>query len=267
MKPCSSASGTASLTVLPTMSRASNQVLIVRVGELEDVAGAVEDGEEGRSLIEQIGEPLCLLLEELSGHDGFGGFGADDKDSADVATAADRTVAVGPVDVFEFAVAIDGDELVFVPAGLTAGHDRFDLRADDGPNLGPALFSTLAESAGVLVLADAGTVSIVIKLDVLFAPPEEHGMAGAEDGVDGGDEGLRPLLDGTDRGHAPVVGAGEVRHLACADRFGVVRINCCLRKRFLLPGLMDRHEIPWIEVQVRGNLMRVQQHVLKVFND
>ena len=217
----------------------------MRVGELEDVAGAVEDGEERRSLIEQIGEPLCLLLEELPGPDGFGGFGADDKDAADVGTAADRTVAVGPVDVLEFAVAIDGDELVLVPAGFAAGEDRFDLGADNGPNLGPALFSALAESAGVLVLSDAGTVSIVIKLDVLFAPPEEHGMAGTEDGVDGGDEGLRPLLDGTDRGNAPVVGAGEVRHLTCAIDLVWLAISCCLRKRFLLPGLMDRHEIPW----------------------
>ncbi len=211
----------------------------MRVCEFEDVAGTVEDSEEGRSLIEQIGEPLCLLLEELAGHDSFCGFSADDEDSADVLTAADRTVAVGPVDVLEFAVAIDGDELVLVPAGFAAGEDRFDLGADDRPDLGPALFSALAKGTRVLVLADAGTVSIVIKLDVLFTPPEEHGMAGSEDGVDGGDEGLRPLLDGTDRSHAPVVGTREVRHLTCAKDLVWFRINGCPRKRFFLPGLLD----------------------------
>ena len=106
-----------------------------------------------------------------------------------------------------------------MPTGLASRQDGFDLRPDDGPYLGPALFSALAEGVGMLVFADAGAVGVVIELDVLFTPPEEHGVARAEHGVDGGEEGFGPLSNGADRGRAPVVGAGKVRHLAGAEDF------------------------------------------------
>lgn len=50
---------------------------------------------------------------------------------------ADGTVTIGPVNFFQFSVAVDGDELIEIPGGFAAGHYRFDLRADDGP-LSPA---------------------------------------------------------------------------------------------------------------------------------
>src|SRR6202011_2761908 len=120
---------------------------------------------------------------------------------------ADWTVAIGPIDIFELSVADDGDELILVPGCLTFGHDGCDLGSDDGPNLWPAVAAILSEGCGMLVAPEAGAIGVVIELDEFFAPPEKHWMAGGEHGVDGNEQCLRPVLDGADRGLAPVEGA------------------------------------------------------------
>ena len=123
----------------------ADELQIERIAHFEDVVGAAEDGEEGWSLLKEIGEPLLAGAEVLFGEEAAGGVGADDEDAADDSGGvADGAVAVGPVDVFEFAVAEDRDELVFVPGGDAGGHDGIDLRADDGPDLGPAVGTALA---------------------------------------------------------------------------------------------------------------------------
>jgi hypothetical protein len=40
----------------------AHELLIEGVDHLEDVVGTAEDGEEGRGLLEEVGEPFALLL-------------------------------------------------------------------------------------------------------------------------------------------------------------------------------------------------------------
>jgi hypothetical protein len=82
----------------------------------------------------------------------------------------DRTVAVGPIDVFQPAISIDGHELILMPACLAPRHHRFDLRVDDRPDFRPAILTLLPQGRRMLALAEAGPVSVVIKLDKVFAP-------------------------------------------------------------------------------------------------
>jgi hypothetical protein len=60
--------------------------------------------------------------------------------------------------------------------------------ADDGPYLRPTFGAALAESAGVFVGANAGAITVVVKLNEIGPPPQEHGMLGAQHHVDGGDQ-------------------------------------------------------------------------------
>ena len=68
----------------------------------------------------------------------------------------------------------------------------------------------------MLVGPDAGAVGVVVELDEVVSPPEEHGMAGGEEGVDGDEQDVRPLFDGADGSLAPIKGASAVGHLAGA---------------------------------------------------
>src|SRR6185312_7038019 len=155
-----------------------DEVLVGRVGHFADVLGPAEHGEKSGRLLEEIGEPFPLSVQLLTGGDAVGGFGAHDQSAADrTAGVADGAVAVGPVDVFELAVAEDGDELVLMPTGLAMGHNGFDLRPDDGPDFTPAVCSTLAQGAGVFVFTDAGSIAVVVELDEVFTPPQKHGVA------------------------------------------------------------------------------------------
>src|ERR1700761_6791572 len=142
---------------------------------------------------------------------------ADDERAADVSfRIPDRTVAEGPVDIDQLSVTIDRNQLIFVPAGLTAFHDVVDQRTDDGPDLGPALLSTLAQGRRMLIGTDAWTIRIVIELDQVFPPPEEHGLPGTEKRIHGRKQKLRPPLHWANRSCAPVEGADPIRHLARA---------------------------------------------------
>ncbi len=154
----------------------------------------------------------------MFGEEPAGGFGADDESAADGSGGvAHGAVAVGPIDVFQLSVADDGDELILVPACLTAGHDGFDLGSDDWPYLGPALDAILSQRARMFVGPEAGAIGVVIELDEVFAPPEKHWVPGGEHGVDGDEQRFGPLLDWADRGLAPIERASEIGHLAGAE--------------------------------------------------
>jgi hypothetical protein len=64
----------------------------------------------------------------------------------------------------------------------------------------------------MFVFANAGPVRVVVELDEVVAPPEEHGMAGRKHGVDDDQQGAGPLADGADRGVTPVEGACQAGH-------------------------------------------------------
>jgi hypothetical protein len=135
-------------------------------------------------------------------------------------------VAVGPIDFFQFSVAVDGDELIEIPGGFAAGHNRFDLRADDGPDFQPTLGAVLAKSARMFVRANAGTITVVVELNKARTSPQEHGMPGGQHHVDGCDQNVWPAVDGAERSGTPRKLPSEPGHFAVADnsmKWGSVR--------------------------------------------
>ena len=101
--------------------------------------------------------------------------GADDERAANAARLVEhRRISVGPVALFDPPVAKDRDERVLVPARFRASHDIVDLRPDDGPDLPPAVGAPLAHRRRVFAVSEAGKVRVVVELDEIRAPPEEH---------------------------------------------------------------------------------------------
>src|SRR5271168_1988762 len=78
---------------------------------------------------------------------------------------ANRTVAIRPIDLFQFSIAVYRNQLVEIPGGTAFVHHRFDLWPNDGPNLRPALHTALADGGGMFVGANTWTIAVVVKLD------------------------------------------------------------------------------------------------------
>ncbi|EDP65742.1 hypothetical protein BAL199_02919 [alpha proteobacterium BAL199] len=106
----------------------------------------------------------------------------------------DRAVAVGPPDVLTPAMAGDRNKLVLVPSRPLAGHDEFDLRADNVPDFLPTLPPALAEGTGVAFRTHRLAVGVVVELDEFRTPENEHRMPGVQDQPDGCAKALRPGL-------------------------------------------------------------------------
>ena len=222
----------------------ADKILIRGIDHLENVVRAPQQSEEGGGLLEEVGEAFALLLQLRFGNDRACSFRADDKRAADMAgSIADGAVAVSPVDVFEPAIAIDGNKVVFVPGGLAAGHDGVDLGANDGPYFRPAIATALAQRPRMFVLADARAVGVVIELDQILAPPEKHGMARGEQGIDRDEQRFGPLLDGTDRSARPVEGAGAIGHLAAAANWTASCERWQGSQGFHFPKRTDAHKL------------------------
>jgi hypothetical protein len=131
----------------------------------------------------------------------------------------DRTVAVSPIDVLQPAVSNDGHKLILMPACLAPRHDRFDLREDDRPDFRPAIFALLPQGPRMLALTEARPVSVVIKLDKVFAPPQEHRVARVQQGIYSVQQYLRPSINRAYRGLAPIERTGQIGHLADPEKF------------------------------------------------
>ena len=113
-------------------------------------------------------------------------------------------VAVGPVHVLDRAVAKDRNERVLVPAGPAAPHHVVDLGADDRPDLRPALATGLAHRGRMLADAEARHVGVVVDLDQVRSPPQEHRVTGAQH------HRHRRLQRSRPAGHRPQGGSGPV---------------------------------------------------------
>jgi hypothetical protein len=124
---------------------------------------------------------------------------ANHENAADAVCFIDRAVAVGPVDLFEPAVTRDRDQLILMPGGAAAAHHLFDLGTDDGPDFGPAFAPMLAECAGMPLRTHGLTVGVVVKLNQLRPPPDEHRVVGVEQNANRGSQALRPGIRRTDR--------------------------------------------------------------------
>src|SRR5258707_630537 len=175
----------------------------------------LEQGEECGRLLQDVKEPCPFRKHCPFGEHPSGCRRADHESAANLSFHIPYgAVAKGPINIDQVAVAVDGNELIFAPAGLSALHYVLDQRTDDGPYLGPAFRAGLAQGGRMLVRADAWPVGIVIELDQIFTPPQEHGLARAEQRIYRGKKQLRPVPDIADGSLAPVEGANPIRHLA-----------------------------------------------------
>ena len=146
---------------------------------------------------------------------------ADDENASNPAgrvLIVDRAEAVGPPHILAFAMPGHRHELVFMPGRAFSPHDGFDLGLDDVPDFLPAFFSSLAERARVALRAHCLAIGVVVKLDEVRSPPDEHGMLGGEKNADRGAEALRPAARGAKRTGAPVKGAHQRAHFPSAAK-------------------------------------------------
>jgi hypothetical protein len=141
---------------------------------------------------------------------------ADHEHAADAVVFVDRTVTVGPVDLLQPAVTRHRNQLVLMPGGAAAAHDLFDLRADDGPDFRPARAAGLAERARMTLRPHGLAIGIVIELDELRAPPDEHRVVGVEQDAHRGAQALRPSRGLAQRGCRPVICPRQRAHLPAA---------------------------------------------------
>jgi hypothetical protein len=116
------------------------------------------------------------------------------------------------------AISIDRHELILMPGCLAPCHDRFDLREDNRPDFRPAILTLLPQGHRMLSHTEAGPVSVVIKLDKIFAPPKEHRVARVQQGIYSVQQYLRPSINWAYRGLAPIERAGQLGHLADPEK-------------------------------------------------
>ena len=121
------------------------------------------------------------------------------------------------------AVAVDLQEDVLHPRRRAAVEGRVDERADDVPDLRPALRGRLPHRPRVLGAEDRPR-GVVVDLDVVRPPPEEELEAVDQEHPHHGAEGERPGRDGADRRRRPVDGAHQRAHLAAARQTVLVLV-------------------------------------------
>ena len=105
----------------------------------------------------------------------------------------------------------------------TCGHSR----AKAIKKLGPAFLSPLAERARVAFRTHRLAIGVVIKLDEVRSPPDEHGMLGRQKNAECGAEALQPAARGAERAGAPVIDAHQGAHFAPA---AVKKVPPCDRR-------------------------------------
>ena len=167
------------------------------------------------------GEPKPLLTgaQCVGCFAAFGDVGANDQHSADATGLrfiVDRRVAVGPPDVLALAVARDRHQRLVVPCRAFAGHHEVDLRADDVPDFRPAFTAALPKRARMPLRSHRLAVSVIVKLDEVRSPPDEHGMPGGEQQSHAGAQALRPGVGRAEWRRRPVMSAHEGAHFAAA---------------------------------------------------
>src|ERR1041385_2094753 len=146
----------------------------------------------------------------------LGDVAAYDQHAADAVILVDRAVAIGPPDLLEPAMPRHRHELLLMPGGTPAAHDLLDLRTDDRPDFGPAVAAALAERARMPLRAHGLAIGVVIELDQLRTPPDEHRVVGIEQDANGGPKALRPAVRRPDRSGRPVERARQLTHFPAA---------------------------------------------------
>jgi hypothetical protein len=155
--------------------------------------------------------PQCDRSQMVLGH-----VAANHEHAADAVVFVDRTVAVGPVNLLQPAVTRHRNELVLVPRRAAAAHHLLDLGADNVPDFRPALPSPLTERAWMALGSHGLTIGVVIELNELLAPPDEHRVVGIEQDAHRRPQALWPALGLPQWACRPVIGPHQRAHLPAA---------------------------------------------------
>ncbi len=162
------------------------------------------------------GRQLAQQGELALADDAHGVVGVGAEDPADAAlVVGHRAVGEGVVGLLGVAVALHDEEEGLVVGALVALHGGGGAGADGVPDLPPDHAGGLAQRPRMLA-ADDGLVRVVVEIDELVAPPDEHRLAGGEHDADGGLEGAGPPVHRAEWGGGPVVAAHELAQLTTA---------------------------------------------------
>src|SRR5260370_3959433 len=148
----------------------------------------------------------------------LGHVAANHEHAADAVVFVDRAVAVGPVDLLEPAVTRHRNELLLMPRRASAAHHLLDLGTDNVPDFRPALPSTLTERPQMALGSQGRPIGVVIELNKLRTPPDEHRVVGIEQNAQRGSQALRPGLGLPQRTRRPVVRPRQRAHLPAAGK-------------------------------------------------
>lgn len=114
-----------------------------------------------------------------------------------------RAVAEGVVGFLLVAVALHDQQQRLVIGAFVPAKGLLGAGADLVPDLPPHDRGGLTEGCRVLA-AEYGAVGVVVEVDEMRPPPEEHGLAGGENDPDEGFQAVRPLRWRTKWGPRPV---------------------------------------------------------------
>ena len=153
-------------------------------------------------------EPVIEEVQGLLFADALGRFDAGRKNAADPVqrrVVRDRAVADRKSSVLDNrALAADGPRVIFGEKGFTlAAQDRFVQRPELRVDFPPGLAQRAAQCLRVLVAQD-GSIGIVVNEDQLGPPSDRHRKPRSEDHRDAELQALRPSLAAAERGRRPV---------------------------------------------------------------
>jgi hypothetical protein len=126
-----------------------------------------------------------------------------------------RAVRVPEVCLLGIAVPLHDEGQLLGRDRLSLVEDQLQLGAQRVPNFSPDLPSWLPERPRVPP-PEEGDVRIVVEIDELTPPPDEHGTRGTQDDLQRDLERVRPHFTRSDWGFRPVEGAHQCSNLATA---------------------------------------------------
>ena len=184
--------------------------------------------DQAESFLEKIPEIMQRFEAALADH-APGRFGNSGENAADFAGfVEDGAVGEGEVRLLLEAGPVHEEQQVLGPGGPLGAQDFVVEGADDGPDFAPALRTALAQRPRVLIAEDRA-VAVVVELDGVRAPPEEHGKGRAQADIECGAQALGPALDGAKGCRRPIHRLHERAEFTAAGEQPLSRLSRCLQ--------------------------------------
>ncbi len=127
--------------------------------------------------------------------------------------------------LFAIPVPLHDQQQRFVVGSFVGGHGRLGARSHLIPNLAPHYGRGLAERPGMFA-ADDRLIGVVVEIDQLVAPPDEHGLARGEHDADRGPKRLRPGFDGAQGSARPIHGTHQLAQFPAAGEKAGTGVRC-----------------------------------------